>query len=117
MVSFPMKVSFVWPFPKSSKIVTLFAAKPVLRPDGLELQTLAGRVEDWRGIPKGQPSRFAPFPLGVPQYPNRDPVSSPRHIAPSVRISRTGRTCLLSAKSYVAYRAGATFAPDHRTSW
>ena len=27
--------------------------------------------------------------------------SSPRHIAPSVRISRTGRTCLLHVKSYV----------------
>jgi hypothetical protein len=26
----------------------------------------------------------------------------PRHIAPSVQISRTGRTCLLGAKSYVA---------------
>src|ERR1017187_9013518 len=25
-----------------------------------------GRVEDWRGIPKVQPSRFSPFPLGVP---------------------------------------------------
>jgi hypothetical protein len=30
-------------------------------------RTLAGRVEDWRGIPKVQPSRFSPFPLGVPQ--------------------------------------------------
>jgi hypothetical protein len=26
-----------------------------------------GRVEDWRGIPKVQPSCFSPFPLGVPQ--------------------------------------------------
>jgi type I restriction enzyme M protein len=76
-----------------------------------------GRVEDWRGIPKVWPSRCSPFPLGVPQYPNRESVSSPRHIAPSVRISRTRRTCLLRAKSYVAYRAGATFAPDHRRSW
>jgi len=59
----------------------------------------------------------SPFPLGVPQYPNRESVSSPRHIAPSVQISRTGRTCWLRAKSYEAYRAGATFAPVHRRSW
>jgi hypothetical protein len=58
----------------------------------------------------------SPFPLGVPQYPNRESVSSPRHIAPSVRISRTRRTCLLCAKSYVAYRAGAAFTTDHRRS-
>jgi hypothetical protein len=27
----------------------------------------AGRGEDWRGIPKVEPSRCSPFPLGVPQ--------------------------------------------------
>jgi hypothetical protein len=32
-----------------------------------ETRTLAGRVEDWRGIPKAEPIRFSPFPLGVPQ--------------------------------------------------
>jgi MacB-like periplasmic core domain len=42
---------------------------------------------------------------------------SPRHIAPSVQISRIGRTCLLSAKSYVAYHAGTGFSPGHRVSW
>ena len=42
----------------------------------------------------------SPFPLGVPHEPNRKPVSSPRRVAPSVRISRTRRTCLLRAKSY-----------------
>jgi hypothetical protein len=26
-----------------------------------------GRVEDWRGMPKVEPSCFSPFPLGVPQ--------------------------------------------------
>jgi hypothetical protein len=26
-----------------------------------------GRVEGWRSVPKVQPSRFSPFPLGVPQ--------------------------------------------------
>ena len=29
-------------------------------------RNLAGRVEDWRGVPKVQPSRCSPFPLGVP---------------------------------------------------
>jgi hypothetical protein len=29
--------------------------------------TVAGRVEDWRGIPKVEPSRCSPFPPGVPQ--------------------------------------------------
>ena len=49
---------------------------------------------------------YSPFKLGVPQYPDRKPVSSPRLIAPSVQISCTGRTCLLRIKGYVAYRAG-----------
>ena len=36
-------------------------------------------------------------------------VSSPRHVARSVRISRTTRTHLLRAKAYETYPAGATF--------
>ena len=79
-------------------------------------RTVAGRVEDWRGIPKAKPSRFSPFPLGVPHYLDREPVSSPRHIAPSVQISRTGRTCLLRTKGYGAYCAGAAFALIQRRS-
>ena len=39
-----------------------------------------------------------------------------RRIAPSVRISRTGRTCLLRLKGYVAYCAETTFALVHRRS-
>jgi hypothetical protein len=27
---------------------------------------LAGRVEDWRGVPKVRPICCSPFPLGVP---------------------------------------------------
>jgi hypothetical protein len=51
----------------------------------------------------------SPFPLGVPQYLNRKPVSSPRHVRRSVRISRTTPSCLLRVKDYVAYHARATF--------
>jgi hypothetical protein len=59
----------------------------------------------------------SPFPLGVPQKkPNRELVSNPRHIARSVWISRTTRTCSLRVKSYIAYRAGAALATDQRTS-
>ena len=57
---------------------------------------------------------YSPFPLGVPQYPDRKSVSSPRRIAPSVQISRTGRSCLLSVKGYVTYLAGTAFVPDQR---
>ena len=54
-----------------------------------------GRVEDWRHCPVGSAYPLLPVSVGVPQYPNREPGSSPRHFAPSVRISRTGRSCLL----------------------
>jgi hypothetical protein len=36
-----------------------------------------------------------------------DPVSSPRHITRSVRISRTTRSCTLHGKGYVTYRGRA----------
>ena len=32
-----------------------------------DIDRTGGRVEDWRGIPKVEPSRCSPFPLGVPQ--------------------------------------------------
>src|ERR1019366_8627531 len=73
-------------------------------------RTPAGRVEDWRGAPKVQPSWCSLFPLGVPQYPNREPVSNPRLVTRSMRISRTTRSCLLRVEGYVTYRAGATFS-------
>jgi len=50
-----------------------------------------GRVGNWRGS------------SGIP----RDPVSSPRHITRSVRISRTTRSCTLHGKGYVTYRGRA----------
>ena len=39
--------------------------------------------------------------------PNRELVSSPRRIKPSVQISRTGLSCVLPVKSYVTYRVAA----------
>ena len=56
-----------------------------------------------------------PFPLEVPHEPNREPVSSPRHLAPSVRISRARRSCLLLVKLYETYPAGASFRIDFST--
>ncbi len=39
----------------------------------------------------------------------RNSVSSPRHLARSVRVSRTTRSCRLLAKGYETYRARAAF--------
>src|SRR3954453_386405 len=43
---------------------------------------------------------FPGFPPSCPFRTCRDPVSSARHIARSVRISRTTRSCILHIKSY-----------------
>jgi hypothetical protein len=51
-----------------------------------------GRVEGWRRCSVGPAYPLLPFPLGVPHYPDRELVSSPRHIAGSERISRTTRS-------------------------
>jgi hypothetical protein len=48
----------------------------------------------------------SPFPLRVPQYPNRKLGSSPRLIKPSGLLSSTGLSCLLRVKGYGAYSAG-----------
>jgi hypothetical protein len=48
----------------------------------------------------------SPFPLRVPQYPNRKLVSSPRRVKPSRLFSSTGLSCLLRVKGYGAYSAG-----------
>ena len=50
----------------------------------------------------------------MPHYPNREPDSSPRHIARSVRISRTTRSCTLHIKVYETYQTGATAEFDGR---
>jgi hypothetical protein len=62
---------------------------------------LIGRVEDWRA--------------GRPRHPDRVHVSSPLHVARSMRISRTARPHLLHAEAYGTYHAGATFRPSRRT--
>ena len=46
--------------------------------------------------------------------PYHVPVSSPRRIARSMRISRTTRSCTLLVKGYVTYPAGATVDEDAR---
>jgi hypothetical protein len=51
-----------------------------------------GKVEGWRRCSVVRPTRCSPSPLGVPHYPDRELVSSPRHIAGSERISRTTRS-------------------------
>jgi hypothetical protein len=50
--------------------------------------------------------------LGVPHYPDRELVSSPRHIARSERISRTTRSCTVRDKVYETYPTGATAEID-----
>ena len=42
-------------------------------------------------------------------------VSSPLHVARSVRISRTARSHLLPVEAYGTYHAGATFGMSRRT--
>jgi hypothetical protein len=42
-------------------------------------------------------------------------VSSPLHLARSMRISRNTRPHLLHAKAYGTYQAGAAFSPSRRT--
>jgi hypothetical protein len=47
----------------------------------------------------------SPFPLRVPQYPNRKLGSSPRLIKPSGLLSSTGLSCMLHVKGYGSYSA------------
>jgi hypothetical protein len=49
-----------------------------------------GRVEGWRGVPQ-------------------EPVSSPRHVEPGRRFSRTRLSCPLRAQAYETYRRGSAF--------
>jgi hypothetical protein len=55
---------------------------------------------------------------GAPAWvedPDPHHVSSPLHVARSVRISRTARPHLLHANAYGTYPAGATFGLSRRT--
>jgi hypothetical protein len=49
------------------------------------------------------------FPRSCPSRPNRDSVSSPRHLERSRRISRTTLPCPLRAKGYGTHHAGDAF--------
>ena len=60
---------------------------------------------------------YSPFPLGVPEWPYRESVSSPRHIAPSVQISRTGRTCLLRADTGITLQIRLYSVIPTRDGW
>ena len=76
-------------------------ARQASQPEGLHLRLLPGRVGDWRA--------------GLIELPRPHHVSSPRHVERSVRISRTTLSCLLRAKAYGTYPAGATFDHGRRT--
>ena len=49
------------------------------------------------------------FPPACPCSRVRDSVSSSRHLARSMRISLTTRSCTLRGKTYVTYSIGAAF--------
>jgi hypothetical protein len=59
---------------------------------------------------------FSPFPLGVPQYPNRKLVSSPRHLERRERISRATLSCGLHVKAYTPSGTGTALASADRLS-
>jgi hypothetical protein len=63
---------------------------------------LPGRVEHWRGDPKEAPCLCLAFPPSCPVRRFRNPVSSARRIARSMRISRTTRSCTLLVNVYEA---------------
>ena len=52
------------------------------------------------------------FPPSCPVRIFRDPVSNVRHIARSVRIYRTTRSCTVRSKGYEAYQDGAAAEED-----
>jgi hypothetical protein len=55
-----------------------------------------GRVESWRGSPWESPWPPRGFPPSCPSGKSRSTVSSSRHIARSMRIYRTTRSCIAS---------------------
>ena len=56
-----------------------------------------------------------PFRLRLPYYPDREPISSPRLVKPSVTMSRADFSFLLLVKHYGTYRATLTLACGRRT--
>jgi hypothetical protein len=57
----------------------------ILRGKSARVQPSAGRVREWRLEFRARQSCFSPFPLRVPQYLARTPVSTPCHLEPDVR--------------------------------
>src|SRR5262245_49218255 len=90
---------------------------PPSRPREFHPEPLTGRVGDWRaGLGRSLYSLLPrPFGCEVSQHLDHAHVSSPRHVERSVWISLTTLTCLLHAKVYETYLAGATFGCGHRT--
>jgi hypothetical protein len=68
---------------------------------------LIGRVEDWRAHGRVRWLVLG-FRLG-PQSGSHGHVSSPRHVKPGMRFSRTGLSCPLHAKGYGTYQVGDAF--------
>jgi hypothetical protein len=56
------------------------------------------------------------FPSSCPFRSCRSSVSSARHIARSVRISRTTRTCTFHGKGYETYQTGTTAGNGRRAT-
>jgi hypothetical protein len=67
---------------------------------------LSARKNKKRGKKNQKKDLTEPTLLEMPQYPNREPVSSPRRFKPIVPISSNGLTCRLPIKDYVTYSAG-----------
>jgi thiamine pyrophosphate-dependent acetolactate synthase large subunit-like protein len=59
-----------------------------------------GRVEVWRQVAVGLVYLLLPISFGSASLTKPCTVSSPRHLARSVRISRTTRSCTLCSKGY-----------------
>ena len=85
------------PFGKQVLDISETDTESVVEPDG-------GRVEPWRGGPQATPWLCPAFPPSCPFRIRRGSVSSARHVARSMRISRTTRSCTLRLKGYETYR-------------
>jgi hypothetical protein len=57
---------------------------------------------------------YPEFPPSCPSRVNRSPVSSARHVARSVPISGTTRSCTVHEKGYETYHAGAAVGEDRK---
>src|SRR5262249_61611644 len=102
---------------RRTEVVGVVGAKRASRRVELHHQPLLGRVGDWRAGLGRILCSLLPRPFGceVSQHLDHAHVSSPRHVERSVWFSLTTLTCLLLAKVYGTYPAGATFDCGRRT--